>query len=676
MTFIIPNQQTKKHLQTNKNDLSGTIYQTRNISLDDEGYITLAQAPYAVMTTDDDANLDRADAIMAGESEVWVNSDDVFSGRIGVDTLSTHAADTNVPTPSVEDDVVYFNGTEVISDGVTIKYLSTSTVWTTISGTSLPSTATPTVMCVFGGANTLAVGKDNIVKFINNSWAVNATVLTLPIDFQVSSMASRGSSLYIGTRSKSGAEALMFTISTISSSATTAYGVGTFEIPSLFPFKSTVACIDSLGRLLQFTGGGFEELASLPIYATPFEWCDASNDYSTVSNRATSTDGDLIYINLTSYIQSGVYKMLPNFHSGIWCYDNSNRSLYHKYSPSYTRIEQWSGTAITVSAANDTFTATSGNLNNIITGMPVMYDPATTSIPELKESVCYYVIKVSSTVFKLASSYTDAIAGTAIDITGAGDTGQYFYFFKTNDYGWSFYDSRLSVTVLNNTHFDNSYSGRLAYTATLFSKQVATTDKTVIGTVSPFIPNRGYFITPRLNSSNIKDVYNSLLIKYKPLGVDEKIIVKYKTKDRKGFPFSSIQSNDDTTWVASWTDTDTFTTTVDLSDVVAGDEIEIVAGVGSGHIAHVSSISVNAGTYTVNLTEAFHFAVSGDKFYFNVDNFTFLTEITYSDQGDGFYSSIVDNRSKFVQFKVELRGVGVTIEEVQVSNKTDLKVRK
>lgn len=668
MTFIIPNQSTKKHTQLNKNDLSGTIYQSRNINLDEEGYIKLSEAPYAVMTTDDDAALDTADAMYPMEDEIYVNSDEVFTGRIGVDTFSSRASDTTPPTPGVEDDVVSYNGVAVVSDSTTVKYEGSSGVWTTISGTSL-SGASPTVLGVFQAENSLVIGKGNVVKFVNTSWVVNSTILTLPLEYRVSSIDSVGTQLFIGTRSDTGGEAKMFVVSSIKTSADYSYGVGCFEIMSVRPFKSSVVLITALGQLLRFNGGGFDELASLPVYASSIEWADALNDYSTVSNRAMTTDGDLVYINLSSFTQNGRLRMLPNFPSGIWCYDDTSKSLYHRYSPSYTRIEKIDGTGVTVSTTDNTFTLTSGNLNNIVTGMPVLfYDGSGTIIPELKQSVAYYIIKDSSTVFKLATSYANALAGTAIDITSAGNTAQEWYVFKTNDYGWSLYDERMSLAVLNNLLFDSAYAGRIAYTAELFSKQTISTMRTVIGGVSPFLPNRGYFVTPRLNSADVEDIYNNVIIKFKPLGADDKIIIKYKTTDKYGYPFSSAQYNNSDNWIASWTDTDTFTTTADLSSVAAGEEIEIIAGVGSGHIAHVSSISVNAGTYTVNLDEAFPFAVSGDKFYFQVDNWTLLNTITSSSQDadKNYFKALIENVGMFVQLKVELRGIGVTVSELQV----------
>lgn len=673
MTYIIPNQQTKQHSQTNKSDISGTIYQSRNITLDEQGYIKLSDATYAQFTTDDDADLDTADAMYPSISSIFINSNNVFSSDLGVGTLTDRGTDTNVPTPGVEEDVIYFNGSEVVSDGTVIKYRSASTTWTTVSG-AISGGTRPTCFAVWDNASSLCIGNANIVTFVNTSWVVNTTVLTLPTEYEVFSMVSVGDQLFIATRNKSGGDAKVFVINTIKTSIDYSYSAGTFEIMSVKRFKSSVVIINSLGQIMRFNGGGFDELASLPIYATGIEWNDALNDYSTVSNRAMWCDGDLIYINLSSFTRNGRYQMLPNFHSGIWCYDDTSKSLYHRHSPSYTRFEAISGANVTVSAANNTFTLTSGNLNNVSTGMPVLFKNGSgTEIPELKESTCYFLIKDSSTVFKLAESYDLAIADTAIDITNAGNTGQNWYIYKVNDYGWSIYDNRMSVCVLNNLLFDDTVAGRLAYTAELASKQDLATDRTVFGGTNPFIPNRGYFTTLRLNSANIEDTYNIVYVKFRPLGLDDKIIVKAKTRDRYGFPFSSVQGIQTDNWRGVWTSTTVFTTTVDLSDVILGDEIEIIAGVGSGHTAHVDEISVSTGTYTVTLTEAFPFAVSNDQMRFQVDNYEILETITSTSKySANCFAEIpfgATRQGTFAQVKVELRGINTTISELQVYHK-------
>jgi len=676
MTFVIPSQASKRHQQLNKNDLSGTIYQSKNINLDEEGYIKLAPASFAVFSTDDSASLSNADAMYPSNNLLFVNSNEVFSLTINLEkNFTNRSTDTNKPDPGVEGDVIYFNGTEVVMDSGTFKYRSASTVWTTVA-ISL-SVSAPSVMCVWSAENSLAVARGNIVKFVNTSWAVNGTILTLPAEHQVMSMASSGSTLYIATRHLAGGEAGIFTINTIATAADNFFGCGTFELPSIVPFKSSVVGVNALGQLVRFTGGGFQELASLPVYVSQVEWADSTNDYSTLANRGIVTDGDLIYINLNALTEDGLFQMLPNFPGGVWCYDSTSDALYHRHSPTTNDFQMFSGSSITVNTTNNNFTLTAGNLNNVSTGVPVFYTRAGgTTIPELNETSCYFLIKDSSTVFRLASTYSNAIASTAIDITGAGSASQDFFMLRPKDYGWFIDNTRKSIAVLPSGLYDVNKTGRIAFSADLFARTSTSTQKTVLCGIAPALPNRGYFITPKFESQYIEDTWQKLYVKHKPLLVDESFVVKYKSTQKRNVPFSSLRGTVSSRHIGTWSDTDTFTTTADLSDVEVGDEIELTAGVGAGHIAHVSSISSLSGTYTVNLDEAFPFAVASDVFYFNVDKWTKLETITSSSQTNdsGFFEIGLSDKdglplnSKFIQFKIEMRGIEVTIEELQVSN--------
>lgn len=666
---IIPNPENRKHLQTNKDEYSGTIYQSKNISLDEDGKIILAPMSYAVMTEDDDVDFIGCDAMLASDGSVFLNSKEMFSGDVGFDVLSNRSGDTNAVTPATEDDVVFFNDTEVVSDGTLIKYRSASTTWTTVSLSF--SASYPIAMTTWESQDVVCAGNNNQVKFIDTSWAISATVLTLPNEYQVSSMCSVGSQLFVATRSKSGGEAKVFVVSTIQTAVDYGYGVGSFEMPSIKPYRSSFVGINSVGQLLLFNGGGFDELASLPIYAKNVEWADALNDYSTVNNRGIVVEGDLVFIFLSSRTNDGRYLALPYFPSGVWCYDFTNGALYHRHSLSYTRLHALAGSNVTVDTTANDFTLTSGNLNSVATGMPVLYEPLSAYIPELRTSTAYYLIKDSSTEFRLASTYTDALAGTEIDITDVGDTFQQFHVFMTNDYGWTTHDAGGAIAVLNNLLFDSDIAGNLAFTGDVGAKQNVENARAVLNGITPYVPNRGYFVTPRFTSLNLEDQYVATNIKYRPLDTDEKIIVKYKTNDKHGIPFSSIQYGNPATvrahWIATWSDTDTFTTTFDMSSVGVGDEIEIIGGVGAGHLSHVASISEASGTYTVNLDEAFPWAVSGDELWFQVDNWTYAFEINSSTQnGDEFSKIPITKSSKFIQLKVELRGIGVTVEELQV----------
>ena len=67
-----------------------------------------------------------------------------------------------------------------------------------------------------------------------------------------------------------------------------------------------------------------------------------------------------------------------------------------------------------------TWTSTASIPSNILTGTRVRLTTTTTLPAGLAIATDYYVIRISDTTFKLATSYANAIAGTAINITDAG----------------------------------------------------------------------------------------------------------------------------------------------------------------------------------------------------------------------------------------------------------------
>lgn len=76
----------------------------------------------------------------------------------------------------------------------------------------------------------------------------------------------------------------------------------------------------------------------------------------------------------------------------------------------------------TADAGSDvcTYTSTASIPSNILTGTRVRLTTTTTLPGGLALATDYYVIKVTDSTFKLATSYANAVAGTAINITDAG----------------------------------------------------------------------------------------------------------------------------------------------------------------------------------------------------------------------------------------------------------------
>ncbi len=76
----------------------------------------------------------------------------------------------------------------------------------------------------------------------------------------------------------------------------------------------------------------------------------------------------------------------------------------------------------TADASTDviTYTSTTSLPSNLLTGTRVRVSSSTTLPAGLAAATDYYLIKVTDSTSKLATSYANAIAGTAIDITDAG----------------------------------------------------------------------------------------------------------------------------------------------------------------------------------------------------------------------------------------------------------------
>jgi hypothetical protein len=101
--------------------------------------------------------------------------------------------------------------------------------------------------------------------------------------------------------------------------------------------------------------------------------------------------------------------------------------FYRKTSVTTTSAEATTNTLgqtddFTADAGTDvcTYTTTTDNPHNLLTGTRVRLTTTTTLPAGLATATDYYLIKVSNTTFKLATSYANAIAGTAINITDAG----------------------------------------------------------------------------------------------------------------------------------------------------------------------------------------------------------------------------------------------------------------
>jgi hypothetical protein len=104
----------------------------------------------------------------------------------------------------------------------------------------------------------------------------------------------------------------------------------------------------------------------------------------------------------------------------------------------------------------------------------------------------------------------------------------------------------------------------------------------------------GYFVTTKIDSQNVTEVWQRCYAIYKNLlNESDRIVIKYRVKE-----VDPIEVR------VSWTSETVLTSTEDLSTIQIGDEVEITQGTGGGQIEHITAISEESGTYTVTLENA------------------------------------------------------------------------
>ena len=665
----IPNT-NKKWVQPNSSDLLGNVYVTKNITFDNEGYLKLSHSPRACMNDSIDADFNNVAGMAYYNSgansftlATWGEMFDVKTNILSDYPLQNVTA--GVPSTDIKSDVCWFEDKIVVSQGTDVGYYNTTTsAWVDTNITLTRSGQHPVVN--FRSLSSLAICDVNTVKLYQSPFSATPVLirtLTIPSDLEITGACYLNQKMFIATRHIQGEHAFLYVWNGTGNSAQEAYEVDANSIFDVTPYRNSVVCFTSAGELMRYTGGGLQSLAKLPMF---YENQNITNSLSITSyHNIIKSNADIIYINLTN-LKNNTDRLL-NQPDGIWCYDE-NVGLYHRYSNTISLMIRKTIATANINTTDNTFTTT----NVPITGTEVFYVDDGYAIGGLIVNKKYFIIKVSDTVFKLATTKANALAGTAIDITSVEAGVNFgFVFFPNIDYGSFIGEKTTTIKVIDFPSENPMYGIDLLWSSESDNRQLTTTNNSYLKTVSPSLESRGYYISPKILSQNTKDNYNTFSLKFKKLQNElDKIIIKYRTKDDGKVKINTSE------WEATWTSTTTFTTTnTDITNANVGDEVEFLEGAGAGLLAHIITVSApSTGVYTVTIDEPFDNYVSGDKSVFIYRNWKKLATISYGESiaNDGFYQRQIDANGKFIQLKIELRGIGVTIEELQINNKTDL----
>jgi len=669
--ITIPNQQSKSWRQANNSDLQGNLSVTKNITFDKEGYLQLSNRAVPVYDETSNEDFNNVASIAYNDAfgyvaQTWDEPWEIDS-RILKEVPQIITSGANI-SGDIQSDLVWFDRKLVNTRASGVSYydpfLSGSDKWvnTNINLTNTSQSQHPAVN--FVSLSQLAIGDVFQVKLYSSpltATPVLTTTLTISRDFQITGMCYFNQNLYIATMHRYGGHAYMFVWNGQGSAAQSAYEVDSNIIFSITAHRDSIVLLTGNGSLLRFNGSGFTMLDAFPIFYTDRALTDEAN--INLYKNVLKSNGDLLYI----LFHDENSKTITSQPQGIWCYDE-NVGLYHRYSLSNSTARFLNVTAASVNVTSDEITVT----NAPPTGTELFFtsDTDNTLVPLVSDTK-YYVINVASNKIKLATSRENAFDGVAIDLISTLGTLVSFTVFNQVDYG-QFYTNRvMSLYVIERPLLNTQYGTDLLWGAELYNREDGSNDS-YLGTVSDNLESRGYFITPKINSSNITDTFNKVTLKFSPMLSElDKIIIKYRVTDDR---LEEVILNGGG-WTANWTGVNTFTTTqTDFSRAKIGDEIEVLRGAAGGLLAHITNITVNSGTYTVTIDENFSAYTTGDESKIIFRNWKKWKTIEHGDTNalKGYISEAINATGKFIQMKIELRGLQVRVEELSIDNKYHL----
>jgi hypothetical protein len=665
--------------QTNTSDKFGSIVYGKNIDHDETGYISLS--PRSVNIFDDAGTVDNVSnpgfdyPVAFGRYDSGdfrlATTDTAFEISIS-DTgksieITNDSSGSSEPSLSIYSHGVWWQNKWHVSTATNIRSQTSTSDWSTDLISNFTNNNRRHYLEVFASRNKLCATDGNTVKQYNDDYTASTT-LTIPADYEAVGLAYNNSTMGVITRlgndsAGQNTEARFYAWNGSSTGAQSDAGVGSIACLGITPYQSTFVVLNSNGQLLKWLGGGFQTLATFPFWTSK----TSLNVLTAINTKGNvlSVDGDIIYINFgfnsDGYGKKGE-EYLQNNPSGIWCYDPTV-GLYHRYSYSNTKVYMHTILEANVNTTTDVFT-TSTTIPT--TGNPVIMPTAT--LGGLEVAKIYYVIRLTSTTFKLAETKQDAIDGNWIDITSAS-VSNILWMYDLVDYGTSY-----SRNVGAIAQFGDSAK---VYRDLLFGasiKDTAMSDTVALCMVVPFLENRGYFVIPKIFKGEQKTNITKITIKHSPLDTGDAIIVKTKMRSYVRIP--TVSPNDASSNWLTWTSSTTATTNTDLSEVKEafddGEamELELTAGIGAGQLIKITNITENAGTYTITVEDEVVGYTSGRRSYFVIDNWKYWGSVDVDTQKEGIFELAINDTSKSPQIKIELRGYETKIEDILINDKS------
>lgn len=224
---------------------------------------------------------------------------------------------------------------------------------------------------------------------------------------------------------------------TASDGSTAAFGAGgtvAYQGGTLAQFAATTSA-QLLGVLSDETGSGAAVFATSPTLATPTIGVATATSVNKVAITAPATSATLtIADGKTATVSNtltftGTDASSVNFGAGgVVAYSSAaNFTATNSITASYTVLDADGYRTIVATTAPSNVTAstrssdtvTFSGAHGMITGAPILYNGTGTAIGGLTAGTVYYAIVTSSTAAKFATTITNALAGTAVALSGS-----------------------------------------------------------------------------------------------------------------------------------------------------------------------------------------------------------------------------------------------------------------
>lgn len=685
---------SKRHSISNASDLFGTIAYGRNLNLDEAGYIKVAPRVASVVNEGTYSNLRLPVAF--GRNSLFSSPED------SIDFAVTQAAvkgywltllinsitinpdvGTGAPTLTTDSHGCWFHNLWHVTDATKLyTKAGVADTETYTDGTASLTTGKVHFIAAFEDLDSVCVTDSNTVKRYTLSGTTHTlvTTLTLPTEFEACALAYSNGRMGIitllsdtATGKNQNKEAHFFVWDGVGTASQPGIPCGSAQIIGIAPYMGSWVILTREGQLRYFNGGGWTDLASLPFYFQEITW---GKSYTRECiGDILCVEGDLIFLNVNGLYRAYGLKFeryLSSSPAGVLCYDPDVKGIYNRYCPSISILHHIQVAQADVNTTTDIMTITAAGATEITGTIPstgsqikLVHDK-TSTIGGVTPNKIYYVIKHDATTFSLATTAALAAAGTKVDLTSTGAANSYFEAIEVYDYGQSYANQSGAMGLLGDV---NPMWSHMMFGAEL--NDFSGTGNSVHWCMPiPGFNNRGYFVTPKMQSEQITDKGQRVYVKYRTLKTDDSIVVKVKDKDLVGLPVSTPQATASTVNQCAWTSTTVFTSTANLSDAKtaydAGYELEceVVAGAAAGTLTKISSITESGGTYTVTLASAPDGAAASRYCDVVIENWRVLGTITSADV-DGYKPFNIDSTAPWFKFKVEIIGYDTAVEQVQ-----------